>query len=581
MSLKDPRNYFRLPTDPSFTYSIFDLFDDSYARGLRRHLSSYFAKAAYNRRNCFRLRDFSGEHHYVECLVDISHNTSGPTLIRGTSRLLSEIVDETLARYAGRFRNGGRIAGWDRDTASNDFHVSRQWRHALGLADNVHVAFSDFKERSHPEDLPRVEAAIRANELYGSYSIEYRIRRDGPMASDTPASYVWQRAIGSRFTYPLSKKTFVSGVNVDIDSERQSQLLLRSIVDADPHFIFIKDPEGRFVFVNKALADFYGIDDARDAEGRNDEWFYMGDERLEIRTQLQGFRNADYAALNSAVPLHCIYERIVPPHGEVEAAMWLATVKRKILYQGTYHVLGISTDISMLAFEKETLEALVRNSPAVMYVKDSNGIYKKVNQAFLDVVSAKRHQDVVGKRAVDFFDDESATEIDEYDRHVLATGSVKLHEHEVTLKDGSRRLFRGSKVRRSSVTEGGHRIQQLLGIYYDISGTAEHERFVMLRSLLQCIDHDYANLFFKHVLSQLDASAPSDLLVARRNTLALMIEMASGYLSRLRWLEGVAAEPEKKPSLMRNGGMCTLESCVSEVDMILSLCGIKAPPAGY
>ena len=95
---------------------------------------------------------------------------------------------------------------------------------------------------------------------------------------------------------------------------------------------------------------------------------------------------------------------------------------------------------------------------------------------------------------------------------------------------------------------------------------------------MQCIHHDYANLFFRHVLKELSAPSPSDSLVANRLNLALMIEIASGYLARLRWLEGAPVPRESSPSLMRNAGICTIETCVHEIDRLLSLCGVKAPP---
>ena len=39
---------------------------------------------------------------------------------------------------------------------------------------------------------------------------------------------------------------------------RQSHAFLRQVIDIDPNFIFAKDREGRFILVNKAVADAYG-----------------------------------------------------------------------------------------------------------------------------------------------------------------------------------------------------------------------------------------------------------------------------------------------------------------------------------
>lgn len=578
LSLEDPEDLFKIDLSKQFAYSAFDLFDGAFARGLSKHLRNEFSDVDSHPKNCFRMRDFSGMVRYVESYVE-RVELAGRCVIRGTCRYLSDVVDETMARYA-RVSTGGKIAGWDRNVTTGEFHVSEQWRRTLGVPSGKDLGFEEFINRIHPDQVAEVRARIQNNEQTDEgYEVEYRILKSPDDARGARQNYVWQRAIGKRFQDKKTKSVFVSGVNYDINMEKQLNGLLMSIVDADPHFIYMKDRDGRFVFINRALADFYGLIDPGDAKGKTDEWFYQGDERLAIRTQLQGFKNADRAVLASKSNLPCIFELIIPPHGDVDASRWLATVKRKVIHQGEPHVLGISTDISTLAFEKEALEDLVRNSPAVMYVKSVEGNYEKVNKAFLRVVGAKTHQEVLGKNAHDFFHPDSAKKIAEYDQQALATGALQLNEHEVVLRDGTRMRFHGSKVRRIHVDENGVRHLQHLGMYYEIQSQESRERTSLMSATLDCLEHDYAKLFLGHILKKLSGEVSLASFQQHRWKWGKMLEMSSKYLSRLRWLfneQGVMAE--QRPTLCMSQEGVSLHDVIHGVDQMLADCGMSMPP---
>ena len=49
-------------------------------------------------------------------------------------------------------------------------------------------------------------------------------------------------------------------VALDITERKQSEQFLRSVVDTLPAALSIRDKTGRYVLINKRLADYYGID---------------------------------------------------------------------------------------------------------------------------------------------------------------------------------------------------------------------------------------------------------------------------------------------------------------------------------
>src|SRR5262245_59784674 len=49
-----------------------------------------------------------------------------------------------------------------------------------------------------------------------------------------------------------------SGVAAVTDSPYATYAFLRGVIDADPSAIFVKDSDGRYVFVNQAVAEVFG-----------------------------------------------------------------------------------------------------------------------------------------------------------------------------------------------------------------------------------------------------------------------------------------------------------------------------------
>ena len=126
---------------------------------------------------------------------------------------------------------------------------------------------------------------------------------------------------------------------------RQSEERLRQIIDTVPHFIFAKDVEGRFILVNRAVAEAYGTT-VEALLGKADADFAKSE--VEVRR----FRDADNAAIHSGKPLHIPEEQITTAKGEVR---WLETVKIPFTFSGTeaLGMLGVSTDIT----DRRRLEA--------------------------------------------------------------------------------------------------------------------------------------------------------------------------------------------------------------------------------
>jgi PAS domain S-box-containing protein len=146
------------------------------------------------------------------------------------------------------------------------------------------------------------------------------------------------------------------GIAVDVTDVRRADQALREsesrlsqIIDLVPHFIFAKDEKGRFLLVNRAVADAYGTT-VEDLTGRTDADFARSEE------EARHFREDDLEVMRSGRPKVIPDEPITDSRGRVR---YLQTTKIPFAFSGTGRpgVLGVSIDITD---RKATEEALRR-----------------------------------------------------------------------------------------------------------------------------------------------------------------------------------------------------------------------------
>ncbi len=135
----------------------------------------------------------------------------------------------------------------------------------------------------------------------------------------------------------------------EAESSRQ-RAFLRQVIDVAPNFIFAKDREGRFVLVNRAVADAYGVT-VEQLIGKSDADFNPNAEGVEH------FRRVDLEVMDTLREVFTPEEKITDAAGRVR---WLQTIKRPIISaDGTADmVLGVATDIT----ERKRGEEALRES---------------------------------------------------------------------------------------------------------------------------------------------------------------------------------------------------------------------------
>ena len=151
---------------------------------------------------------------------------------------------------------------------------------------------------------------------------------------------------------------------VELNSSYQQQLL-RTVLDAIPDIIFVKNWHGQYILANKALAQFYGTT-VDQILGKTDADFNPNHYQTQLLLQI------DRQVIMTRTPKHTEAEPVRRFDGEVR---WFQNTKIPILSSNghAYHVLGIATDITkrheaerMLWLQAER-EHLLRNISQQIY----------------------------------------------------------------------------------------------------------------------------------------------------------------------------------------------------------------------
>jgi PAS domain S-box-containing protein len=200
-----------------------------------------------------------------------------------------------------------------------------------------------WKERIHPEDLPRVMETLSLA-TQGKMSVTYRIfHPDGRLR--------WLRTSCRPILNEQQEVIRIVGITEDITEQKEAELALqesearlRAILDGIPFSIFLKDLEGRYLHVNKTYLQQRGCK-AEELFGKLDSELFASEEALE-------FRDQDQKVLQSPHPVS--YERTFFRDGK-RLTQWVTKFALRDQQGDPYAVCGVVVDITPLKEAQEVL----------------------------------------------------------------------------------------------------------------------------------------------------------------------------------------------------------------------------------
>ncbi|MEO1713761.1 MAG: PAS domain S-box protein, partial [Bacteroidota bacterium] len=138
------------------------------------------------------------------------------------------------------------------------------------------------------------------------------------------------------------------GVDVQGDPIQNEQTFLRKLIDINPNFIFAKNREGRYILVNKAMAEAYGVR-PEEMIGKKDEDFHINE------YEANRFLDDDLEVMDSLMSKHILRENFIDAAGKHH---FLQIVKVPIIGKNgnANEVLGVATDVTRRVKMEDALE---------------------------------------------------------------------------------------------------------------------------------------------------------------------------------------------------------------------------------
>ncbi|MFS8779216.1 PAS domain S-box protein [Synechococcus sp. W55.1] len=200
-----------------------------------------------------------------------------------------------------------------------------------------------WKDRIHPEDLPRV-LQVAAQASQEAQQVTYRIfHRDGRLR--------WLRTSCRPILNEQQEVIRIVGITEDITEQKEAELALqeseaqlRAILDGIPFSIFLKDLEGRYLHANRFYLQQRGCE-LEELIGKLDDELFTPEEALEFREQ-------DQRALQPPYPIS--YERIFFRDGK-QLSQWVTKFALRDRQGDPYAVCGIAVDITPLKQAQDLL----------------------------------------------------------------------------------------------------------------------------------------------------------------------------------------------------------------------------------
>jgi PAS domain S-box-containing protein len=339
---------------------------------------------------------------------------------------------------------------WTTDSEGRTTFISPNIQSIYGFTpDEIYAGGSNlWFGRVNPQDRKDVEAAFLALIKHGTpFDVEYQIRRkDGEL--------IWLYDSATR-TYDDHGVIRADGVLTDITARKhaeealtQSEELLSQIINATPNSVFVKDRAGRYIMVNKAMAERHG-ETPEALVGRTD--LEVARHWLDTPKKVKLLRAAERNVIDRKVTLSIPEEEFTFNDGTTG---WFQTTKIPIaVHDNPDCLVGVAVDITARKrFEQELKQlyeklqqeqkALEEKNIALRQVLDhmedekegyKHEICDSVEKLIMPVVSKLDEEDGrLGKRDVAVLKD-ALNAIVEKDLDVFAANMGKLSSRELDI----------------------------------------------------------------------------------------------------------------------------------------------------
>jgi PAS domain S-box-containing protein len=186
---------------------------------------------------------------------------------------------------------------------------------------------------------------------------------------------------------------------------------LQTVIDINPHPMFIKDRQDNFLLVNQAFADFYGLT-VEDIVGKTNTEFHFNN------AEVKKFLREDRTVLETLQPQIDFETRITSPIGAVH---YFQIIKKSFLSSDgqAQLVVGVGTDITERKLVEDALREseqryrlLIEGMNDGVILVDENGMLSYVNEKLAEMLGYSPSE-MIGHHKSEFLDDANLKIVEE------------------------------------------------------------------------------------------------------------------------------------------------------------------------
>ena len=242
--------------------------------------------------------------------------------------------------------------------------------------------------------------------------------------------------------------------------------LFEQLMESLPDHVYFKDLQSRFICVNKSMATYFGLEKAEDAVGKSDFDFFSPEsarkkfeaEQEIIRTG-KGWTFREEKDVRGHVANNTVISSKLP----------LRDANGKIC--GTF---GLSRDITKqkqaeqeVQRQRRLLETIIQILPCRLFLRDREGRYLLVNEAYRRCLGIPDDYNITGKALSDVVDDPRVERVIAEDLQVIETGESITNklEFDQSFLSGNRWILTSKVPLRSEAGE----IEGIVGMSLDIT----------------------------------------------------------------------------------------------------------------
>lgn len=343
-----------------------------------------------------------------------------------------------------------------------------------------------------PADLSHIKMSLRSH-LRGDTPV-FECQHRLVTKSGDP---IWVRACGAVIRRIDGEPVELTGTSYKLTD---SEFLARHAVDAlRDSFVFVKDSNLRFRFVNRALADAFGLSkdkilgksDAEINPNEDEVRFFCENDRKVLREERERVENGSVATRSYLT----IDEEVLTD--AKKRKRFLTTIKEPLhMPNGEVYLLGVATDISakhdlkaQLSQMKAQMSQVLDCVDDVVYFKDPSSVFIHANKAMAALVGAASPRDLIGKTDFDLFPPEYARAWYAEEQAIVRSGKPVINN---ICRNDTALGKQWRLVSKYPILDDNGKVIQILGIGKDITElmcAKDRLRFesTMFDNVLECL----------------------------------------------------------------------------------------------